>query len=66
MSPAHYEYDKAFLIAAHDFMGIGGEIRARLNVLNQGYNRHETQDKRSMGRDPNRSWFHLRTSVKLS
>ena len=29
------------------------------------YNRRESRDKRSLGRDPDRSWSHLRTSVKL-
>jgi hypothetical protein len=29
-------------------------------------NRREAQDKRTLGRDPSRSWCHRHTSVKLS
>ena len=29
------------------------------------YNLRETRGKRPLGRDPDRSWWHLRTSVKL-
>ena len=29
------------------------------------YNLHESWDKRSLGRNPDRSWCHLHTSVKL-
>ena len=38
---------------------------ARWKVLDQAYNRYETQDKRPLGRDPERSWCHCHTNVKL-
>ena len=55
MSLPHYEHQKAFLVPAHDFMGIGGSIK----VLDLTYNRHETQDKGPLGRDPNSNWCYL-------
>ena len=51
MSPPH-EYNEAILVTAHDSMGIGGSIRARGKVLDLAYNRRETWDKQSLGRDP--------------
>ena len=32
---------------------------------NLAYNRHETPDKPLLGKNPDRSWFHLHTSVNL-
>ena len=43
VSPPHYEYDKAFLIAAYGSMGIGSSIRARWKVLGLVYNWRETR-----------------------
>ena len=66
VSPPHYEYDKAFLVAAHGSMGIGSSIQARLKVLGLTYNRRETRDKLCLGKDPDMSWCHSHTPVKLS
>ena len=41
-------------------------MRARWKVFGLAYNRHNTQDKRLLGRDLDRSWCHRYTSVKLS
>ena len=38
----------------------------KVNVLGLAYNQHETWDKRPLNRDPDRSWCHRPTSVKLS
>ena len=65
MSPPHYEYDKAFLVAAHSCIGIDDSILAMLKALGISYNRRETRDKRPLGRDPDRSWCHCHTSVKI-
>jgi hypothetical protein len=35
------------------------------NVSDLAYNRHETRDMWSLVRDPDRSWCHIHTSVKL-
>ena len=37
----------------------------KLKVLDLAYNRRETQDKRPLGRNPDTSWCHHHTSVKL-
>ena len=37
----------------------------RWKVLKLAYNRHETQHKRPLGRDLDRSWCHHHTTVKL-
>ena len=39
--------------------------RASWKVLGLAYNQSETWDKQSLGRDPDRSWCHRHTSVKL-
>ena len=52
VSPPPYEYAKAFLVAAHSFMGIGGSTRARLKVLGLSWNPRETLDKRPLDSDP--------------
>ena len=56
---------KAFLVAAHGSMGISGSIRARRKFLGVAFNQRETWVNRPLGRDPDRSWCHLHTSVKL-
>ena len=40
-------------------------MKTRWKVLGLAYNRRETQDKRLLGRDPDRSQCHLHTSLKL-
>jgi hypothetical protein len=57
---------RAFLVAAHDSMGIGCSIQARWKFLGLAYIRHETRDKRPLVRGPDRSWCHRQTSLKLS
>ena len=37
----------------------------KVKCCNLAYNRHETREKRLLGRDQDRSWCHLHTSVKL-
>ena len=37
----------------------------KVRTSSLAYNRCETRDKRPLGRDPDRSWSHLHTSVKL-
>jgi hypothetical protein len=66
VSPLHYEYQKAFLFAVHDTMGIGGSVRVKWKVLGLAYNRRETWDKQSLGRNLDRSWCYYHTSVKFS
>jgi hypothetical protein len=66
VSPPHYEYDKDCLAAAHGFMGVRGSIRVSCKVLGLAYNRCETRDKRPLGKDPDRSWCHRHTPVKVS
>ena len=39
--------------------------RERWIVLDLAYNRRETRDKRPLGRDTDRSWYHRHTNVKL-
>ena len=65
VSPPHYKYDKAFLVAAHGSMNIGGSILARWKVLGLVYNRRETRDKRPLGRNQDRSWCHCHTIVSF-
>jgi hypothetical protein len=57
---------KLFLVEAHDSMGIGGSIWARWKVLSLAYNRCQIQDKRPLGKDPNRSWCHTRMLRPMS
>ena len=40
-------------------------IRGQGESSSLAYNRRETWVKRPLGRDPDRSWCHLHTSVKL-
>ena len=40
-------------------------MQATWKVLGLAYNRRETREKRLLDRDPDRSWFHHHTSVKL-
>ena len=65
MSTPHYEYDNAFLVAAHDSMDFGGSIRGKVKSSSIAYNRRETRNKRPVGWEPDRSWCHLLTGVKL-
>ena len=41
-------------------------MRARWKVFCLAYNRRETQDKRQLGRDPDRSWCHHHSMINLS
>ena len=38
---------------------------SRWKILNLAYNRRKTRDKRPLGRDPDRGWFHRHSHVKL-
>ena len=66
VSPPHYEYDKAFLVTAHGSMGIGGSIQPRWEVLCLTYNRCKTRGKWPLGKEPDRSWCHRHTPMKIS
>ena len=57
---------KLFLVTANGSMGIGGSIRARRKVFGLAYNRRETQDKRPLGRNSDRRWYHRHTNVNIS
>jgi hypothetical protein len=53
---------------------MGWDINEVLEMIYDGkvksfvlvYNRHETWDKRPLGRDSDRRWCHCHTNVKLS
>ena len=42
-----------------------GSMQTRWIVLGITYNWRETRHKRPLGRDPDRSWYHYHTSIKL-
>ena len=58
MSPPHYEFDKAYLVAANGSMGIGGCIQTRWKVLGLAYNWRKSRDKRPLGRNQDKSRCH--------
>ena len=41
-------------------------MRVRWKFLDMAYNQRESRDKRSLGRNPDRSWCYRHTSVKFS
>ena len=54
-------------IAPWDFyVSMYGICEDKVKSSSLAYNRRETRDKRPLGRDPDRSWCHLHTNVKLS
>ena len=63
---SHWVYDKAFLVAALGYMGIGGIIQARWKVLGLPYNWREIRDKQPFSRGPDRGWCHSDISERLS
>jgi hypothetical protein len=42
VSRPHYEYDKAFLVAAHGSMSIDDSLRTKLKVLGLAYSLRKT------------------------
>ena len=46
-------------------MSIGSSIRVRWKVLGLAYNRRETRDRRPLGRDSDRSWYHRNTTSMI-
>ena len=58
---------KTEMNTAHKETAIKYQVYRRVvwKVLNLAYNWPETWDKRLLGRDPDRSWCHIHTNVKL-